>query len=61
MLLNTWRGVRLLFQFSEIIKSLTETHTAEKNEELHHYVISTNEGEWLEIVSDNIRIEANGG
>ncbi len=36
---------------SELIDALKRDSTASPNEELHHFVISTNEDEWCEIVA----------
>jgi len=42
---------------SEPIKSLREDCTASADEELHHFVISTNEDEWCEIVAQRYELE----
>jgi hypothetical protein len=42
---------------SELIKSLQDDGMAGSGEVLHHFVISTNEDEWCEVVSEHIEID----
>ncbi|OGQ95146.1 MAG: hypothetical protein A2521_00360 [Deltaproteobacteria bacterium RIFOXYD12_FULL_57_12] len=42
---------------SDVIRSLRDDGTAAAGEELHHFVISTNEEEWCEIVAERMDIE----
>ena len=37
---------------SDLIKGPREDHSASAEEELHHYIISTNEDEWCEVVAE---------
>jgi len=45
---------------SEALDSVRDDGTASPDEELHHYVISTNEDEWCEVVSEGIEIQIQG-
>jgi hypothetical protein len=42
---------------SSQIQDLRDDYTASKNEELHHYVVSTNEDEWCEVVAQRYTVE----
>ncbi len=39
------------------IQALRDDHSASSKEELHHYVISTNEDEWCEIIAQRYEVE----
>jgi hypothetical protein len=43
---------------SDTLKLMKIDGTASQEEKLHHYVISTNEGEWCEVVSETIDVKA---
>ena len=45
-----------LLNSSEIAR-LRDDMTASREEELHHFVLSTNEGDWCEVVARGYRIE----
>ncbi|ESQ15043.1 MAG: hypothetical protein N838_30390 [Thiohalocapsa sp. PB-PSB1] len=53
-------GEALEIPDSDVVASLRADGTASENEELHHYVISTNEDEWCEAVAERIEIEEEG-
>ena len=42
---------------SDLIESLRNDSTASPDEELHHFVISSNEDEWCEIVAERYEFE----
>lgn len=43
---------------SEILSALRTSGTVSESENLHHYVISTNEGEWCEVVSETVEVDS---
>ncbi len=42
---------------SPMIQALRDDHSASPDEELHHYVISNNQDEWCEVVSERYEVE----
>lgn len=42
---------------SDIIQALRKNHSASPEEELHHYIISTNEDEWCEIIAERFDLK----
>jgi hypothetical protein len=50
-------GDALEIMESEVIESLRTSNTAGPEEELHHFVISTNLGEWCEIIAETIEVK----
>ena len=45
---------------SAVVASLKADHMASEKEELHHYVISTNEDEWCEVVAESVEMHKEG-
>jgi hypothetical protein len=42
---------------SDLIQTLRKDHSASSEEELHHYMISTNEDQWCEIVAERFELK----
>lgn len=45
---------------SDLIQTLRKDHSASSEEELHHYIISTNEDQWCEIVASGFEFRIKG-